>query len=119
MVYTPYLASYGSCTATLQYSPGTIVEVYVTYLTPEQMERMIETEGGYFVVRLKNVDLKIGLSVDEEKFDRFMKPFECGYLRNGVRSVESLNSVVSFNHQTGCLTLPNGDSDSNRKSKNR
>lgn len=67
VVFAPLVSSYGSCTATLQYSPGTVVEQYVTYLTTPQLERMLETEGAYYLVDLRNIDLKIGLSVDQYK----------------------------------------------------
>ncbi|KAG2426593.1 hypothetical protein HXX76_012909 [Chlamydomonas incerta] len=59
VVYTPYLASYGSCTATLEASPGTCVSIFITYLTEPLMERMHATEGGYNLTRLTGLDVAV------------------------------------------------------------
>lgn len=48
------------CAATLEHSPGTCVEVCLTYLTPPLLERMHATEGAYTVVRLHNISLAVG-----------------------------------------------------------
>ena len=63
VVYAPLVSSYGSCTATLAHAPGTVVEVFVTYLTSALLDQMIETEGAYDLVKLRNIDLKTGLSL--------------------------------------------------------
>lgn len=60
VVYAPLISSYGSATATLEHSPGTCVEVCLTYLTPPLLERMHATEGAYTVVRLHNISLAVG-----------------------------------------------------------
>jgi hypothetical protein len=39
VVYAPLISSYGSATATLEHSPGTAVEVWLTYLTPQLQAR--------------------------------------------------------------------------------
>jgi hypothetical protein len=44
--YAAYVSSYGSVTASLAPSPGTDVEVFVTFLTDKQLEHMHVTEGG-------------------------------------------------------------------------
>eukprot|EP00198_Chlamydomonas_reinhardtii_P009357 XP_001698694.1 predicted protein [Chlamydomonas reinhardtii] len=59
VVYTPYLASYGSCTATLEASPGTCVSIFITYLTEPLMERMHATEGGYNLTRLGGLHVEV------------------------------------------------------------
>jgi hypothetical protein len=60
VVYAPLVSSYGSCTATLEYSPGTAVELFATLLDGPQLERMHATEGCYSLVELKNVRLHEG-----------------------------------------------------------
>lgn len=50
--------------ATLEHSPGTTVETFVTFLTAEQLKRMHETEGAYFLNELTNLDLHVGLSLE-------------------------------------------------------
>ena len=65
VVYAPLISSYGSATATLEYSPGTAVSVFLTYLTPPLQQRMHETEGAYNLLKLEDVELLEGLSLHE------------------------------------------------------
>lgn len=51
--------------ATLEYSPGTKVAVYVTFLTPDLLERMDATEGAYFLCELFNIHLHLGISLPD------------------------------------------------------
>jgi len=46
VVYSAHVTQYGAIAANLQHMPGTRVEVYVTWLTVPQLERMHETELG-------------------------------------------------------------------------
>jgi hypothetical protein len=58
IVYSPLISSYGSVCATLVASDDTrhtTVEVFITMLDDQQLRRMHETEGGYWVVRLLHV----------------------------------------------------------------
>ena len=50
--------------ATLEHSPGTTVETFVTFLTTAQLKRMHETEGAYYLNELTNLDLHVGLSLE-------------------------------------------------------
>ena len=50
--------------ATLEHSPGTTVETFVTFLTAAQLQRMHETEGAYVLVELRNLHLAVGLSLE-------------------------------------------------------
>ena len=45
-VYSPHITSYGSIPSTLQWAPGATVTLFVTWLDPEQLKRMHETEIG-------------------------------------------------------------------------
>ena len=45
VVYAAHMASYGSIPATLTASPGTIIEIAVTWLSKLQLEHMHETEA--------------------------------------------------------------------------
>lgn len=65
VAYSPLISSYGSCTATLAYSPGSTCEVFVSFFTANVSKRMDETEGGYYVSELKDIALQLGLSLDE------------------------------------------------------
>lgn len=59
-VYSAHIASYGSVPATLAHAPGAEAEVFVTWLTDEQLERMHETEAvgtNYDYVRFDGIGL--------------------------------------------------------------
>ena len=55
--------------ATLEHSPGTTVETFVTFLTAAQLKRMHETEGAYFLNELTHLDLHVGLSLEAFRWD--------------------------------------------------
>lgn len=62
IVYSPHISSYGAIPATLRHSPGTRVTLFVNWLTPEQEERMHETEiatGNYFFGKLDEIELHL------------------------------------------------------------
>jgi len=65
VVYAPLISSYGSATATLESSPGTAVSMFVTYLTPALQQRMHETEGAYNLMKLEEVELLEGISLQQ------------------------------------------------------
>eukprot|EP00667_Euglena_gracilis_P012772 EG_transcript_13126 len=92
VVYAPLIASYGSVVATLQASPGTAVELFVTFLTDQQLEHMHSTEGGYNLLRLNAVDLRLGQSLAEWEA--------------GQPPADQLSSVLVYTHQVGSLCLP-------------
>ena len=63
VVYSAHMASYGSIPATLAPSPGTRVAVSLTWLTPEQLERMHETEAigvNYDYGVARNLEIETG-----------------------------------------------------------
>lgn len=61
-VYSSHFAGYGSIAATLQYAPGVVSELSVTWLNPAQLQRMHETESlgvQYDYGCLKDIRLEI------------------------------------------------------------
>lgn len=63
VVYSAHMASYGSIPATLAPSPGTRVAVSLTWLTPDQLERMHETEAigvNYDYGVTQDLEIEIG-----------------------------------------------------------
>ena len=53
-----------SCNAaTAAHSPGTLVEVWLTFLQPELLLRMHATEGAYDLLQLQDINLCAGSSV--------------------------------------------------------
>ena len=79
-VYAAKFTAYGSIPATFQHSPGTAVTVFVQWLTPKQLERMHETEGGYDYDRLSGINIS---------FDRGGE----------------LTEAFAYSSSTGCLAL--------------
>lgn len=60
-VYSAHFTNYGSIPATLAYVPGTVSDVFVTWLTDDQLERMHETESvgvNYHYAQLSGLYLK-------------------------------------------------------------
>ncbi|DBB14910.1 TPA: hypothetical protein ACH3X3_004508 [Trebouxia sp. C0006] len=92
VVYAPLISSYGSCTATLEYSPGSAVAIFVTYLQPNLLQRMHETEGAYNLCELTEVQLQIGLGLQD--------------YRKGKVGRQIISTIYQYNHQNGSLNLP-------------
>ena len=62
VVYSAHITQYGAVAANLQHMPGVAVEVYVTWLTVEQLERMHATELGgrnYYYGRMDAIHLEL------------------------------------------------------------
>ncbi|MCR4377557.1 MAG: hypothetical protein NUV50_05625 [Rhodospirillales bacterium] len=62
-VYSAHISHYGSIPATLAYVPGAIADVFVTWLTDAQLQRMHETEAvgvNYDFVKLTGINLLCG-----------------------------------------------------------
>jgi hypothetical protein len=92
VVYAPMITSYGSCPATLEASPGTAVELFVTYLTQDQLQHMHKTEGAYDLLRLNNIRLEEGHSLAGRGA--------------GLPPAAVRESILQYNHQHGTLHLP-------------
>ena len=59
-VYSAHIASYGSIPATLAHAPGTVLDVYITWLTDAQLDRLHATEAvgvNYDFVKLSGINL--------------------------------------------------------------
>jgi len=83
VVYAPLISSYGSATATLEFSPGTRVHIHVTYLDDTALQRMHETEGAYNLLQIDGINLILHDT-----------------------DVPLATSVLTYNHQDGSLYLP-------------
>lgn len=55
--------------ATLEHSPGTAVALFVTYLQPHLLERMDQTEGAYNLCQLTEVQLQIGVGLEDFRWE--------------------------------------------------
>ena len=62
VVYSAHVTQYGSMAANLQYLPGVEVEIFVTWLTPLQLQRMHDTELGgenYAYGQMRDIRLEV------------------------------------------------------------
>ncbi|MDC0033386.1 hypothetical protein OAJ57_02340 [Alphaproteobacteria bacterium] len=59
VVYAAHLSGYGSVPATFQHSPGTIVTIFVLWLTGPQLVLMHATEGNYSYDHLEALRLEL------------------------------------------------------------
>jgi hypothetical protein len=83
VVYAAHLTAYGSVPATFQLSPGTVVDVFVLWLTAPQLERMHATEGNYTYDRLSGLRLELDSA--------------------GAGAVEVMDEVFAYSSRFGCL----------------
>ncbi|KAG2482859.1 hypothetical protein HYH03_018249 [Edaphochlamys debaryana] len=105
------MASYGSCTATLEPSPGTTVSIFVTYLTAELMERMHATEGGYNLVQLGGLAMHVAprgpASAGAAKDAGSGAHAGAGrHMGAGEPCFELRSWAYQYNHKLGCIELP-------------
>jgi hypothetical protein len=108
VVYAAHLAGYGSLPATFQRSPGTIVRVFVLWMTAAQLARMHETEGNYSYDHLTGirVDFDSGATADEA----FAYSSKVGcYSQDGqciaLAEIAAENRVFVAKRQTGALEM--------------
>ena len=59
-VFSAHISSYGSIPATLQYSPGTQLRVFILPMTDSQLDIMHVTEGPYNFGKLDQLELAFG-----------------------------------------------------------
>ena len=59
-VFSAHISSYGSIPATLQYSPGTKLRVFILPMTDSQLDTMHVTEGPYNFGKLDQLELTFG-----------------------------------------------------------
>lgn len=83
VVYSAHIASYGSIPATLIFSPGTTVNVCLTWLSSKQLCRMHETEA-------------LGISYDY---------LESQKLEVKLRQGQSVDVIGCYKARKGCLNL--------------
>ena len=90
-VYAAHISGYGSIAATLQHSPGTRVELFITWLPEVLMERMHATEGRgafYDYVRLD------GLALEGEGGARFGSAYAYAF-RGGCLALGGTPAAVA------------------------
>jgi hypothetical protein len=87
VVYAAHLAGYGSLPATFQHSKGTIVQVFVLWMTENQLARMHETERNYTYDHL--ADIRID--------------YDDGRL--GSEAYAYTSKVGCYAHDRGCVAL--------------
>ena len=105
VVYSASLASYGSVPATLQQSIGTTCQVFVTMLTPLQLQVMHESEGHphvYDFVRLRG---RLTLDLLPRAVDCICSyQSELGCFNTGHGAPTALSEVPATNRRFGSMT---------------
>ncbi|MCW8916609.1 MAG: hypothetical protein OQK24_12265 [Magnetovibrio sp.] len=79
-VYSAHISNYGSIPATLAHAPGAKAQIFVTWLTNDQLERMHETEAlgtNYDYVRLKNITLELENGQTLNKAHAYLSRWGC------------------------------------------
>ena len=102
VVYAAHLTGYGSIPATFQRSQGTIVTVFLLWLTERQLTRMHETEGNYTYDRLQNLKLILD---EGGKFSESAYAYSAKYgCYNHKGSCVSLKEIVAKKRKFPALT---------------
>jgi len=80
-VYSAHITNYGAIPATLAHAPGTVADVFITWLTDAQLERMHQTEA-------------VGVNYDYAKLSGILLLCSCG---------AGLTSAYAYISKRGCL----------------
>lgn len=80
-VYSAHIAGYGAIPATLSHAPGTIADVFITWLTDPQLEHMHQTEA-------------VGVNYDYVKLTGILLLCSCG---------AGLTTAYAYVSRRGCL----------------
>lgn len=99
VVYSAHFSGYGSMPATFYYSPGTVVNTFVTYLTGYQLEQMHQTEGigfNYCFARLDRVQLNLENQMTLNQVQCYLSLHGCVLMKN---SPICLSTISAKNRQ--------------------
>ena len=116
VVYSAHVTQYGAIAANLQHVPGAVAEVYVTWLTGDQLGRMHGTELGgenYHYGRLNGVSLGLEAGPVAALADAKVYLSTCGCLARdgaplGLAAVASKGRPHGTLDQEGALDLVRG-----------
>ncbi len=76
-VYSAHVSPYGAVPATLQRSPGTVLDVFVAYPTDAQRRLLVATEPNYELHRLAAISCNPQLGAAPEELDVFLSRHGC------------------------------------------
>ncbi|WP_170311659.1 hypothetical protein [Vallitalea okinawensis] len=114
VVYTPYICYDGSIPATIQYSPKTECNVYVTYLTEEQLKHMHKTEcigEDYNYVKLFNIQMVLDVQVLEKEiysYNSLHGCFHTGENHIALKCIKAINrKFLSMSEEELLLMVKN------------
>ena len=95
VVYSAHFSPYGSIPATLQYSPDTIVNVFVTFLTHSQVLQMNKTENigvNYSLGKLSNIKLILEGGSILHDIRAYISLRGCLFINNSNISLEKVSA---------------------------
>ncbi len=95
IVFTPYFCHDGSIPATIQYSPGTEIDVAVTYLTEDQLLHMHKTESvgkDYNYIKLLDIKLELDDQIIENEIFSYSSLHGCLYSSNNHIAMKCINA---------------------------
>lgn len=95
VVYSAHFSSYGAIPATLYYSPGTILNTFITYLTRSQLDRMNNTEGlglTYCLVIFDQIKLILSNQITLNQVHSYLSLHGCLAMNNSVVSLAAITA---------------------------
>lgn len=111
VVYSAHISPYGSIPATLQYSPKTMVETFVAYLTEPQLNHLHETEKlgiNYCFGKLFNIRLVLENNAVLQEIFAYLSLHNCLYINDShiaLSAIRAKNRIFPQMNEIGVLTL--------------
>lgn len=111
VVYSAHFSPYGSIPATIQYSPKTIVETFVTYLTKPQINHLHKTEKlgtNYCFGKLFNIQLVLDNNVILHEVYSYLSLHNCLLINSShiaLSAIYSNNRIFPKMDELEVLTL--------------
>lgn len=102
IVYSAHFSPYGSIPATLQYSPRTMVETFVAYLTDTQLNHMHETEKlevNYCFGRLFNIRLVLENNIILHEVFSYLSLHNCLFINGSHIALSTTSAKNRIFHQ--------------------
>jgi hypothetical protein len=111
VVYSAHFSPYGSIPATLQYSPKTVVETFVIYLTEPQLNHLHKTEKlgiNYCFGKLFNIRLILEDKITLREIFAYLSLHGCLFINGShiaLSAITSKNRIFSKMNEIEVLTL--------------
>lgn len=95
VVYSAHFSPYGAIPATLQYSPGTEIDVFILYLDEDKLLHLHKTERlglNYCFAKLNNIKLVIGNKISVNEIKTYLSIRGCLFINGTHIALSAINA---------------------------